>query len=203
VKFVVLAVCLAACAWPQVACPEGSRATAKTHLKAIDILTRKNVQDVALKQRILDATFHCRKNCHRDPFAIDVEHCRFLIAALKWAIKNQYEQTAKNLEHDSEPRKAMEPELPKLGDWPDVDCGAGMTGRDYLDAIAGLAGASGLDPALLTTILTLVEQCATMHKDPVQYPLPYHCGKVEAAYVAAVEGNWDQCIDELDHMPEP
>ncbi len=204
---------LSACAWPHVR-PDKHGPDVSTHLDAIQRLVEDYATPPAMKRKLLDALYVCRKNCHlaaAEGQLGEKKHSDYVAASLLWALEKKWDKTLGNLEHGAAVEAPMPPPPPdsKLA-WPDTQCGL-MTARAMLMFIdARVDGPHGPrlpngepDTDLIKEIHDLVAACRANHpgRDPI--PDAEHCAAVADAYwdAAAVNPDWSWIATELDHMP--
>lgn len=87
------------------------------------------------------------------------------------------------------------------GQWSKSPCGA-QDACAILDQIQSLAiadaSAGRIAPAMLAQINDLLLKCAT-NTAPVQLGGSDHCQKLNAAKQAAMQHNWQLCIEQMEH----
>jgi hypothetical protein len=87
------------------------------------------------------------------------------------------------------------------GQWSKVPCGASQACAilDQIQSLAAADVAAGrIGPGLLAQLNDLLLKCAT-NTNPATLGGAEHCQKLTAAKQAAMQHNWPQCIEHMQH----
>lgn len=198
---------LAGCAtWPNVRCAE-EPPNIGTFLDGIERLVE--LRNPTQKGAILEALFVCRRNAHSGSEAggalTQEKHCAFVVAAYRWAFREEFGKCLDQLMHGSGTGTPTGPAVMTTNLWPDLLCGE-LTAREMLEFVrVRLDGPGGLPPGdpLRNKIILEIDQCLLHPANGALLTQAQHCGKVRNAFTEATKPlpGWNFVFNELDHMP--